>query len=1126
MLRWTIRIVLAFIVLVAAVAVIAHFVLQSAWLHELVLARVSDEIGLIVTAESLKVGWGGNTTIREVTVRMPLEDEVILTADQIALTHEVLPLLILRRSPNVLSVEVDSPKANLRRYEGGRWNVQDVWTRLRASFDETDEKGGRATLPRLVIRDALTRVTEPNGTSHTVGPLHFEARREGQLVWQFELELPQVVGVQGRVAQGSDWTHKIGFAVDRIQPLVRDVLGRDLSPIQIAGRWEGKVLQGELSGILRLDKLAIGQFVLRGGASIEAGPEQITLRPRSLVLSEPNLAGEEIELTAGAVQITQKRLNIERLAAKTSRLTGQLTGHWDLDTRVGEVAGSWVTTYKGPAPSYHGICQASVKSPRYGRKEAQVRVTAQADAALGDWSFDATAHGLGTDWRESTWRVSFPTFLWSRNEREADLTGAAAEVDVQWPEVRLTSLHMPNADQTGAGAEYNVDTQRWSAHLKLDGLRLEALGRENLNLLLAAEGDTREARVSEFHLAQGGKVVMAEGVLSLHERKLQDIRVVADWPTGTVKPEDAQAENPIGRWHLEADVTGRVQPLAVEVDGELTGQNIALGKQTVRQVKIPVQAKADAGQIRATTQPFTLLGGQWQLNGQHKRSAEVTQVSVVADNLSLEAAAGMAGLPLTSRGRARAELQLAVPNFDIHKAVARGSWSAEDINIPPLEAQRARGKLQIAGGLVKFEEIILEQDDGQAEASLEFRLDDPHVLSVELKTDRWPVRFEDRPASLLADGQASLRLNVVKRTANGKANVSGAILWAGQELARVRVSTLVEGQTLDMHELYAETLGGSVEGKAVIPLNRWTTSVAQLRWQGIRPRQLARWAPQFERFEGVVCGALTVEQALKKAHPAEPMRLVLYADVADGRFGPAQVEGCYIVGYVGQMRALINKAVFQVLGGQINARTRVSKHVGKYHASVVADVNSLNLDQIAHVIDPNAGEYAGQVSGQATVLASSDLDVFGGEAKIRLAQSDLAGNSVVGALYSALNLRFGRQQPTGTGEIKIQLAGPSVVIPSFFYFNRGVEIRGAGRLGDIRLGAESPVDGYAVASTRVLKGIELPGVDTLDRLLASFQTGTASARIEGTLDHVQVKIVPLPVVLDPFRRLLWNQLRE
>ncbi len=1126
MLRWTIRIVLASAVLIAAVVVIAHFVLQSVWLHELILARVSDQTGMIVTAESLKVGWGGSTSIREATVKMPLNNEVFLTADRIKLTHDVLPLLVLRRSLNVRAVAVDSPRANLRRYEGGRWNIQDVWTRLPVNSGAASEKGGRANWPRLVVRDALTQITEPNGTSHTVGPWSFRAHRQGQLVWQFELELPQAMDVEGRIARGSDWTHEVGFAVSRIESLVRDVLGQNLSPIQVAGRWEGKVLQNTLSGMIRVDKFVLGRFSLQGGAHVEANRDQITLRPCDLVLNEPNLAGEGIRLTAGAVRITSKRMMVERIVAGTSRLACRLTGHWDLDASAGELAGLWVATLNESSSKCYGTCQLSAKSPPLGRKEVQMSVTAEADTSVGEWKLAGNVRGVGTDWRQSKWQVSTPRLLWSRDEREADLTGAAAGVAVDWPNIRLTSLHVPGASQTSAGAEYNVDAQRWSAHLRLDDLRLEALGKKGLSLLLTAEGDNREALVSELQVAHGERSIALEGELSFHERTLQDVRVVADWPTGTMKSEQAQAQGSIGGWHLEADVAGRTQPLGVEVAGKLTGQNITLGKQTVHRVEIPVRANADAGQIRVTTQPFTLLGGSWQLDGQHKRPAEVTQATVVVDHLSLEAAAGMAGLPLTSRGQARAELQLAVPNFDMHKASARGSWTAEGINIPPLEAEKAHGKLQIAGGLVKCEEIILEQGDGQAEASLEFRLDDPRILSVELKTNGWPVRLEDRPASLLADGRASLRLNVVKRTASGKANVSGAIVWDGRELARIRASTLVEGRTLDMRELYAETLGGCIEGRAVIPLNDWTSSTARLRWQAIQPRQLARWAPQFERFEGIVHGALTVEQAAGKTHPAEPMRFVLYSDVPDGRFGPAQVGGCYIVGYAGQTRLLINRAAFHTLGGRVNARARVSKHLGKYYASVAADVSGLNLDQIAHLIDPNASQYAGRVSGQATILASSDLDVSGGEAQIRLAQSDLAANRVVGALYNALNLRFGKQQPTGIGEIEIQVAGPSVVIPSFLFFNRGVEIRGAGHIRDIRRGAESPVDGYAVASTRVLKGVELPGVDTLDRLLASLQTGTASARINGTLDDVQVTIVPLSVVLDPFRRLLWDQLRK
>jgi hypothetical protein len=76
------------------------------------------------------------------------------------------------------------------------------------------------------------------------------------------------------------------------------------------------------------------------------------------------------------------------------------------------------------------------------------------------------------------------------------------------------------------------------------------------------------------------------------------------------------------------------------------------------------------------------------------------------------------------------------------------------------------------------------------------------------------------------------------------------------------------------------------------------------------------------------------------------------------------------------------------------------------------------------------------------------------------------------------------------------------------------------------LGAQSPIQGYAVGSTRVLKGVRLPGVKELDRLMASLQTGVASVTVEGTLDSAKVTAVPLPAVSSALRRLLWSQLRE
>jgi hypothetical protein len=133
---------------------------------------------------------------------------------------------------------------------------------------------------------------------------------------------------------------------------------------------------------------------------------------------------------------------------------------------------------------------------------------------------------------------------------------------------------------------------------------------------------------------------------------------------------------------------------------------------------------------------------------------------------------------------------------------------------------------------------------------------------------------------------------------------------------------------------------------------------------------------------------------------------------------------------------------------------------------------------------------------------------------------------IVRTLYDTLSLGLGQTEPEGTGQVKLRFDGTCIRIPSFAYFNRGVEIRGAGQIVDFTLAGQSPVEGYAVGSTRVLRGVRLPGVRELDRLMASMQTGVASVAIDGTLSDTKVTVVPLPAVSGALRNLLWSQLRE
>jgi hypothetical protein len=1177
MLRWTLRILLALLILTVVAAGIVQLVLRSAWLGERVLAQASARLGLEVSAKSFTTGWRGVTALTDLTVRMPPllpeaqgsldaagrgaagrpvevpPGEVILAADRLRLRHTGVVPLLFGWPLRVRSVELDHPTVDLREDKTGRWNAQDAWARIEASIAPRGGDDRSMLLPRIVVHQAVVRITAADGKTQTVSTIEFAGRAQERLLWRFDLQAPPLVNLAGRLSPGGDWSHEVVFTARELGPLVGAVSERPLTPVEATGRWAGRVQAGALDGTLTLGRLALGSLVVQGAAQIATRPEGIVIEPRGLELSEPNIAREPVQLADGTVEVSREQVAWSALAAKSGVFGAQTDGHWDWAAGRGESSGSWTAAWPERSARYDGTWRASLGSPPEGRKEGAATVTAQAQTPFGFWHVRADVQGAGTTWQASQWQIRVPTAAWSRGERRVDVTDVTALVDLQWPAIELTALGVPQAQRARATARFDAETRRWSAQLALEKLRLEILGPSGLDLHLSAEGDERAARIAELRLAQSEKVVTAKGEVSFLQKDLRAVHVAADWPASGVSPGPTSVPASAGRWHLETDIEGPMQPLALSATGTLKGQNVMLGKRRVERVEIPVHARVDARQIRLAAEPFDLLGGQWQWSGRYQFAGRWTRLRVTATDLSLEAAASMAGLSFASRGRGQAEVQLEMPGFDLHQATAAGSWNAQDIDIPPFAAEQARGSLRIADGLVRIEDIQLEQEGGTGQAGLEFRLDQPQVLSADLRTEAWPLHLARGSWTVRADAQAKLRLDVVKRTADGEARVAGQILWDDRMLGDLNLAAAVQGRTLDVRELHAAGLGGTLDGTAHVLLDRWTSSVARLHWEGIEPHRLAAWRPGFESFQGLVSGVLTVEPTQGQPRAPEPLRLVLDVNTAEARFGTAAIEGGRLVGYLGPARLLLDESRLRVLGGLVRARGRISAHPGQYFGLVTVDANDLNLDSLVHVFAPQAGAYAGLLSANVTVLpvfprggtgpgpaapgggshpaepapgTRSFASGLSGTAHLRLTQSDLVNNSIVRTLYDTLSLRFGKQEPTGTGEIQVRLEGPAAVISSFSYFNRGVEIRGAGTIAEFARGGASPLTGYAVASTHVLQGLPVPGVASLDRLLSSFQTGAASVRIAGTLAHAQVNVVPLPEVLGAFRNLLWAQLRE
>jgi hypothetical protein len=158
-------------------------------------------------------------------------------------------------------------------------------------------------------------------------------------------------------------------------------------------------------------------------------------------------------------------------------------------------------------------------------------------------------------------------------------------------------------------------------------------------------------------------------------------------------------------------------------------------------------------------------------------------------------------------------MQLAMSNFQVRQAVATGRWTAEHVAVTPLEAEKARGKIRVAGGLARLDDIELEQGNGRARGGLEFQLDYPQDLIVEFTAESWPVQFKDRPLAILADSQANLHVNVVSKAVEGQMRLSGRVWFQDQDLPAY-ARYLAEGRTLDVQDLYVEASAARWKGQA------------------------------------------------------------------------------------------------------------------------------------------------------------------------------------------------------------------------------------------------------------------------------------------------------------------------
>ena len=325
------------------------------------------------------------------------------------------------------------------------------------------------------------------------------------------------------------------------------------------------------------------------------------------------------------------------------------------------------------------------------------------------------------------------------------------------------------------------------------------------------------------------------------------------------------------------------------------------------------------------------------------------------------------------------------------------------------------------------------------------------------------------------------------------------------------------------HHIVAKAIKGTVFGGTFIAgieadTQQWDKTQLALAWQDVDLGDLKRWRPNLDTWLGPCSGTLDVGPS-QQPHPLEPLAFHGTMDMKGAVFQTLQAGQIRCSGAYGLRRILLTDVTLPLLDGTVQGNASFSRRSDGWSFYANSRFDAIDIHRAANAFATTQDDMAARISGSGYFVVSSAMDDMNGSLNVVLRDSDLAGNQIIGVLYDAMNLRPSHSEPRGYGKASLRFNGTQLNIPEFYYFNRGVEMRGTGIVHHLFHGKSSSVDGIVMAASHPLKDVTAPGVRTLDKLLYFTQRDITSVRVGGTLGDVHVRVVPLPEVQSLLRNL-------
>lgn len=1137
-------ILLPAVVLIVLAVITVQIVLWTDLPRRIVLPGVERAIGLRLEARSLSVGWTGHTTLRDVSLALPLADDPFLTAPEVELEHASLPRLLLTGALNLTGLQITELKLVADQAPDGRWNMGQVAAVLDSVFADpgpggSSGAGGSAlTLPDISITNASVEVRPLDREALVIGDIDAEAKIAGPLRYEAQLTIADVGQGDARLALAGPYQHEVGLLLEPSVEKVAAMLGIAPEPARLEGFWRGSFADGRLSGRLTLRELRLAETVTQGPVELgyDDAAHALAIEPVALTFNagpfiEPvSFQGGEVVYTFG------ERAEVRDLRVVYGAIDAVVVGDLDPLQQVGRLTARWRSGPRAIDTDQRGDAELTIAQGITGRRIVRLALDSRGRNTWGAWDGRVELRAYGSSWTTMVGRVTAPTLGLRRVDKEYRLDGVTARLELGEGRLSVTELGLPDAvlpRQLSGKGHVELATGQWVASglatafslpevpFGIDELTLEASGdltRADFQSISARARGVQAHATGSYHFGDDDKALSLKTTidrapLHLRTKEVDGAIIDADTIDGSL------------------DVTGELNPLTLAVTGDLTVYDVVTRGKPLGDIVMTVRGDIDPLRASLLAEAPEWLGGQWKIDGQLNRITDRGSLDIDGRQFEMRLIRALLEPTVIVEGVGGVDLHVDLARTDLPSFKAAGQFTIDDLTVKSLglhtEATDLVGRVELDRfGLTVADLKGTAPNDATFGGEVIYPFDEKRSFTASAKLKGWPVTAPS------VDGRAVVNGAIAMAKPDGEM-LTGSMkleteLFAGEDdLGRVVLEIDATPAIVDLKSIAGELLGGTVEGVGTIDLYDLDNSDLMLGFTDLEPGLIEHWWSDQDDCEGTFSMTIDVSAA-QDVRALAPLEIDFEFDASKLTFqgipfGTGSANAFCDAGSVEDLavsRVVLQHAELAGAGGRLRLWGRVTPHGDDRYFYVNAGADRLDLEILSTVFWPDAKPVIGRVTANLTMSGStSDSRSIFGQGRFSVDESDFINIPLFREFYNILNLRLGSRAPDGVGRGTMRIEGENMVFPGFRYQNRGAQFTILNlKITDYWSGADAPLSGSVFASVSPLpEGIFFGPVNDA---FIDLQKQITPRRISGTFGDPKTTPNPLRSIRSAFTGVL------